>query len=420
MNDGQRLKVALVHAANQGGGAEQCVADLHESLQNVGHESKLFVGRKVGDEPSVIEIPRERSIPGVLRLTRWLENRRGLQNLYAPWFRSLGDLIGDADVVHIHTLWGGEFGYSDLTGVQKLSKRYPLVMTLHDSWLMTGHCACPINCERWKSGCGQCPDLATTPAIPIDATATNWKRKKSTFRKSRVHFTTVSSWLKDQVEQSPILRSHPVSVVHNNLDVARFTPGDQRAAREELRLPIDQFTLLWIAKGHPNLTRTSLSYLSEALKKMSGIRPHVCLLGLQDEALLGDFPAEYTIVPKVSPAEMSICYRAADATVVLSEYESFGRVAAESMLCETPVIAFKTGGLTDIIQQGETGWLVGVGNTDQLAETVESAFRMSADAGRKMGEAGRLHCLESYSADKITADYLEVYQQVLGETRSES
>lgn len=414
----EKLKVALVHTADSGGGAELCVVDLHQSLQNAGHESRIFVGRKESNDSKVVEIPRDRPIPGVLRLTRWLENSRGLQNLYAPWFRNLHKLIGDVDVVHLHSVWGGEFGYADLTGVQNLARRYPLVMTLHDSWLMTGHCACPIGCERWKTGCGNCPDLNTTPAIPIDSTATNWKRKQSTFANSRVHLTTVSSWLKSQVEQSPILRDKPVSVVHNSLDCERFTPGDRSASRRELHLPQDVPCLLWIAKGHPGLTRSSLNYLNEALKKIDGVPPHVCLLGLKDtEQIPGDFGADFTVVDPLPPEKMAIGYQAADVTVVLSEYESFGRVAAESMLCETPVIAFAVGGLTDIIQDKETGWLVDVGDADQLAKSMIEASSMSDSDREKLGTAGREHCLLNYAPDKITRDYLAVYQQIMENAR---
>ena len=61
------LRIALIHVADKGGGAERSVLTLHRSLLAQGHDSRLFVGCKQLDEPGVIEIERRRSIPGILR-----------------------------------------------------------------------------------------------------------------------------------------------------------------------------------------------------------------------------------------------------------------------------------------------------------------------------------------------------------------
>jgi hypothetical protein len=52
------------------------------------------------------------------------------------------------------------------------------MLTLHDAWLLSGHCAHSFDCQRWKTGCGECPDLDVYPASPRDATACNWRRKR--------------------------------------------------------------------------------------------------------------------------------------------------------------------------------------------------------------------------------------------------
>ena len=90
------LRIALVQVADSGGGAERSVLTLHNSLRRQGHDCRLFVGTKNRDDEAVFEIEQHRPIPGVLRITRRLE-RIGIQNLYAPWFRRLPDVIGEAD-----------------------------------------------------------------------------------------------------------------------------------------------------------------------------------------------------------------------------------------------------------------------------------------------------------------------------------
>src|SRR3546814_19635674 len=70
-----------------------------------------------------------------------------------------------------------------------------LVLTLHDEWAYTGHCAYTLGCERWRSGCGQCPHLDVYPSIRRDASAANWTAKYDIYSSSRLYVATPSHWL---------------------------------------------------------------------------------------------------------------------------------------------------------------------------------------------------------------------------------
>ena len=59
-----------------------------------------------------------------------------------------------ADVLHLHNLHGG---YFDLRHLPRLSPRLPVVVTLHDTWLTSGHCAYTLECERWRDGLRRLP-----------------------------------------------------------------------------------------------------------------------------------------------------------------------------------------------------------------------------------------------------------------------
>ncbi len=405
------LDIALVHAADHGGGAERSVLTLHQTLRRLGHRSRLFVGSKQTDEPDVYEILRERSIPGVLRVTRWLENEMGWQNLYAPWFRELHRQIGAADVLHIHTLWGGTFGYSDLTGLVRLARRYPTVMTLRDGFMLTGHCACPIQCERWQTGCGRCPDLKRVPAIPRDATALNWRRKRNAIQRSPIHVTTVSHWLKTQVEQSPIFTGKPVSVVHNSIDETVFHPDSQHRARAELGLPADAFLVLLAGQSVEGIHQGIAQQGVAALNQLGNPGITALLVGHSAQRVAATLTGSSVVRPfQKTPEEMARYYRAADVTLVCSEYETFGRVAAESIYCGTPVIAFATGGLTDIVVPDVTGWRVPTGNVDGLAKALDDAFRRRQTLPEFGRQASRW-AANQFSMDLIAHQYLDVYRR---------
>lgn len=407
------LRIALVHVADKGGGAERSVLTLHQSLLAMGHDSRLYVGRNYLHEPGVIQIPQEQTVPGLLRITRRLEEGWGLQNLYAPWFRNLHKQIGEADVVHFHSLWKSGHAFADLTGIANLSKRYPTLMTLRDGWMMTGHCACPIGCDRWKIGCGRCPDLERAPGIRQDWTATNWKRKQRTIQKSPLHVTTVSTWLKRQVESSPIFTGKPVRVVHNSVDADVFCPGDSEQARRALGINRDSFVVLLAGQSIEGIHQNISQHAVQALNTLGDQGIVTLLVGRSASAVAKTLHTPSIQVPfRETPAEMAECYRAADLTLVPSEYETFGRVAAESLACGTPVLAFATGGLTDIVEDGVCGRLVPTGDTIAFKQALE-VLKASPQVLRAM----RSKCSESarqrFSTEKIAAEYLDAYAEVM-------
>src|SRR5215510_6516066 len=225
------MNILQVGTTEIGGGAEKIVWGLFHSYKARHHGSWLAVGRKRTDDPDVFLIRNHDArpgwsrfwlgvshyvqttcgeVPGAGRLSglafgmaqpsRWLDIHRGVEDFHFPGTRSLLQMTPRMpDIVHLHNLHGG---YFDLRVLPWLSRQLPVVVTLHDAWLLTGHCAHSFDCERWKSGCGQCPDLDIYPAIARDGTAHNWRRKREIYRNSRLYVGTPSRWLMQRVEQS--------------------------------------------------------------------------------------------------------------------------------------------------------------------------------------------------------------------------
>ena len=151
------------------------------------------------------------------------------------------------DLLHLHNLHGA---YFDLRALPRLSQQVPTVVTLHDAWMLSGHCAHSFACERWRTGCGKCPDLVIDPAIRNDATAFNWRRKKRIYSQSRLHIATPSRWLMDKVNDSMLAPSAASArVIPHGIALSVFRPGDKREARMALNLPQDKFILLFAAQG---------------------------------------------------------------------------------------------------------------------------------------------------------------------------
>jgi glycosyltransferase involved in cell wall biosynthesis len=105
-------------------------------------------------------------------------------------------------------------------------------------------------------------------------------------------------------------------------------------------------------------------------------------------------------------------YRAATALVVPSIDEGLGLVAVEALLCETPVVAFRSGGLTDVIQDGSTGVLVAPGDSAALAAALDSVIA-EPERARTLGAAGRLYVLSRFAPESAARRYSDIYAQVL-------
>ena len=104
-------------------------------------------------------------------------------------------------------------------------------------------------------------------------------------------------------------------------------------------------------------------------------------------------------------------YRSATALVVPSVNEGLGLVAVEAQLCETPVIAFDSGGLSDVVSNQRTGILVEDISASALAAAIDSLLA-SPDRGAAMGAAGRLHALATFAPESVARRYATLYRSV--------
>ena len=106
-------------------------------------------------------------------------------------------------------------------------------------------------------------------------------------------------------------------------------------------------------------------------------------------------------------------YQRASALVVPSTDEGLGLVAVEAQLCETPVVAFESGGLTDTVQHDRTGMLVPPGDIDALAAALDDLLDRP-ERGRELGRAGRMVALAGFAPESAARRYAGIYRSVVG------
>ncbi|MDP9291164.1 MAG: glycosyltransferase, partial [Verrucomicrobiota bacterium] len=430
----RHLRILQVSTRDIAGGAEKVAWNLFDHYRTLGQESWLAVGFKHSRDPNVVEIPRlaepgvignlsarlgsslkplER-LPGVAHVRHnlnilargWpaIERRLGGEDIHYPGSRLLLSLVPKPpDVIHLHNLHGG---YFDLRFIAELSQQVPVVLTLHDEWLLTGHCAYTMGCPRWEQGCGSCPDLEILPSIRRDATAWNWRRKRRIYRHGKLYISTPSRWLMDRVDRSMLVAAEK-RVIPYGIDLDTYKPGSKESARSALNLSPEENVLLFAANwGNPF---KDFKMIEEAIRMLgeSPGRPLTLLsLGskIQSETTIGR--ASIRSVPFLTdPEKVALYYQAADVFLHAAKADNFPNTILESLACGTPVVGTAVGGIPEQIIHGRTGYLVPEADPGAMASAVTSLMDnpallsgMSAEAA----EFARIH----FDLSRMASQYL--------------
>ncbi len=436
------MNILQISTYDHAGGAEAIAYALFRAYARRGMASYLAVGEKRGHDDHVLQIPRAhvenrwrrfwlkaeqrvyargalkrmcRRMAALGEPRRWLERQLGIEDFHFPGSARLLDLPPHPpDILHAHNLHGG---YFDLRLLPFFSARRPFFITLHDAWLLSGHCVHPMACGRWQRGCGHCPDISRPIAIKRDASAYNWRRKQKIFERSRLYVATPSRWLMDKVARSMLQPAvMEARVIPNGIDLQVFRPGDQMEARRLLDL--DPHALLVLFVGRVTRRSPWKDYLTmEAMvSRVASVwkgRPVTFLfLGESGEAqrmgpvtvLLRDFEPDRQRV--------AAYYRAADVYIHAARADTFPNAVIEAMACGLPVVATAVGGIPEQVQDGRTGFLVPAADPDAMAARLLQLLNNADLRGRMAAEAARV-ARERFDRERMVDDYLAWYKQVL-------
>jgi glycosyltransferase involved in cell wall biosynthesis len=458
----QPLRILQVSTYEQWGGAEAIARNLLRAYRQRGVEAYLAVGRNLSGDPDALLISHEEGRGGWYRFWRGLEQRMsrfdgqawgspGLRHLvgrlaeparildalrgvecfrFPGTFRLLELLPQSPDIVQAHNLHGE---YFDLRALPWLSRRVPLVLTLHDAWLLSGHCGQSFDCDRWKTGCGHCPDLRIYPPVRRDATAYNWERKRAIYAQSQLYVAAPSDWLMRRVEQS-ILAPAIVEarVIPNGVDLTVFKPADKATAREALGIPQRARALLFVASGirqnrfkDYRLLRAAAARVAEQFGDAD-----VRLLALGESAepeRIGQVQVQFFPFEPDS-AVVAKYYQAADLYLHAARADTFPTTVLEALACGTPVVATAVGGVPEQIKSAQldgavpewpghelgeaTGALIAPGDVEGMARVVATLLER-ADLRQRMADNAAEDARRRFDLNRQRDAYLEWYGAIL-------
>ncbi len=438
------LNILQVNTYDVAGGAERIALDLLRGYQLSGHESCLAVRAKRGDDPGVFLVPNDlnrnewtqlclrwekfftqkrlRGLPWAFRTLarlgepfRWLESQRGFEDNNFPGSRYLLDLMPERpDILHFHNLHGG---YFDLRILPEITSQIPTVLTLHDEWTYTGHCAGTLGCSRWEHGCGECPDLVIPPPIRHDATEHNWQRKARIYAKSRLHLAAPSAWLMNRALKSSVKNAIiDWKVIPNGIDLSVFKPGPKSLARQEMGLPPDAWISLFVGFALRSNRFKDYETIESAIRKAGAHdgHPHylVCVGESHEEQRHGSIVIRF-IDYEADSNKLARYYQSADVYLHASHADNFPTTILEAMGCGTPVVATRIGGIPEQIVDGVTGFLVPAQDSTAMAERIIHLQEVESLC-KSMSIMASERANNFYSLKRMVDEYLNWYKEILG------
>ena len=313
------------------------------------------------------------------------------------------------DIIHIHNIHGYFLNYRVL--FDYLAKcNTPVVWTVHDCWLYTGHCYyySYIGCNKWKTECVQCPQRKMFPSSWwADRSKQNFRDKKAAFTslpKERFTIVPVSRWIKGEMEQS-FLKDYDFRVIHNGIDTNVFTIYDPAEVKKKYQLEGKRIILgvasIWCEeKGWNDFMR-----LAERLDE----NERLVLVGV-DEKHQAMLPKNITGIRRTENIrQLAELYSAAEAFVNPTWQDNYPTVNLEAIACGTPVVTYRTGGSIEAVTE-QTGLVVEQGDVDGLLQ----AIRTIEERGKAYyQEPCRTHALKNFKKEDRYAEYLKLYDELI-------
>lgn len=308
----------------------------------------------------------------------------------------------DPDIVHIHNVHGYWLNYPLLCQYLRESGK-PVIWTVHDCWLYTGHCYyySAARCDKWQTGCGHCPQKRAFPASWIfDRSARNWRDKQRAFGSlERLTIVPVSDWIRQEMAHS-FLADKPFQVIHNGIDLDVFHPTEAGAERPNGTVILGVATLWHEEKGVRD-------FVDLAGRLQEG--EHLVLVGRMSEEQRAAFPAGVEFIERTeNVAKLAALYARATAFVNPTWQDNYPTVNLEAIACGTPVVTYRTGGSVEAVAEG-TGFVVEQGDVQGLLDRVRE---LAAEDRKTVAERCRAHALQHFSKQERYQDYIRLYESL--------
>lgn len=418
------MKIIHLNTYAGNGGAGRACLRLHQALVDQGIDSRVCINFSLSSDDTVYNFSGKFFQKWITAFGIVLE--RLIEKYFTKPLRipfsfpiwgcdiSAHPLLKQSDIIHIHWINHAFLRPRDLAKLAKLNK--PIIWTMHDSNTFTGGCHVRYRCEHYQQECGNCPVLKNAHAT--DWSHKIWQAKQKAYDKLPFHIISPSNWMANAVKKSKLLSNHPITVIPNTLNIQTFKPTAKQVARQILRLDATKFVLMSGFMPSRKDLHKGTSYLVEAIELFvqqyatDAQEIELILFGNHNRQDIPDFKVKTTFLGIVSDDnKLALCYSAADVFLAPSLDDNLPNTVMESLSCGTPVVAFTTGGIPDMVSHQQNGYLATYKSSPSLAEGINWVYKHPQ---RETVNTQARQTVEKYfSPETIANKHISLYQTVI-------
>lgn len=368
------MKILQIGTIDNVGGAAKLSFSIKQELDRRSIQNWVATNSKTENEERIIKINKKNTF-----FEKVLNKTLHTDGMFKKTYSDLKQLPfwKEIDIIHLHNIHGNYFNILDLP---KISKEKKVLWTLHDPWLLT-------NKTKFVP---EYKNIFSNENIIVN------RLKNKAVRETNVVMISPSKWLSDKVKVE--YPEKKVEIIHNGVDTNTFTQKSKTASRKILNLPINKKIVLSVSNGGKKNTGKG-TYFLNSIEKDDDFKNTLFLsLGDKDHY--------------VKDREMlSLYYSASDLLLYPSLADNSPLVIMESMSCGTPVVAFNTGGIPEIIDHTESGYIAKYKDLDDLVKGVW--FILNHPDKNKLGNDARKKIVEDFNIDNMIDNYISLYKSTL-------
>lgn len=395
------LKVLHLSTYAGGGGAARAAVNVNLALQGAGVDSRMVTAHG-----SRFKLARaaDRAL--------WHLQRSPVETWRSPArFGSLSAKAinnSPADIVNLHWVTDGFLSIEEIGKIRK-----PVVMSMYDMWPFCGteHYGVDSPDARWRIGYSP----ANRPVVEtrLDLDRYTWVRKSRNW--ARLYMVPASDWLTKATQASALCADWPITHIPHAVNGSVFRPMNRQSAKAFFGIRPDRPTVAFVASAGINDMRKGFDLLESSLRQMSADsdRPLILLIGPapQPDQIPLDLDV-HIIGPVQDDLTLARAYNAADVLAVPSREDNMPLTAMEAQMCGRPVVGFAIGGLVDIIDHLQTGYLAFANDVHDFASGLQLVVDDALSESR-FGARAQAHASRRWNFSVVAASYLNLYEAAL-------
>ena len=400
--DMKALSILLLNTYDRASGAEKLASQTAHFLAKRGHNVRFYVKEIIDPAPMAWTRRLGDGKLGLRFESKW-RRITGLNDLFfgGSWrLLSHPDFI-NADIVHAFNLHGH---YFSLPSLVPIARRKPFLWSPVDIWPITGGCAYPRGCQRYRQGCGNCPHVKSIyPQLTRDTTRLMSWIRRNIYRMNNIHFLLHTQWLQERYREV-LGKEAWIRKLNYGVDPDEFYPIDKISARRHFGVP-DRPEVFCAGLFHSSLLDERKGLVKLMLRLGQRIhefpRPiHFLVAGHQVEefkALIANhFSGDMTFTGYLMEDRLREAYGAIDVLLFPTIEENMALTAINAMACSVPVISSRAGGQVELITDGKDGILTPIDDIDAM---IDKLFWLAdhPEICRKIGREARETVLRRFN-----------------------